>query len=34
MGNATPEVKQEADFVTDSIDCDGLQKAFAFVGVI
>lgn len=34
MGNATPELKQEADFVTDSIDCDGLQKAFAFVGVI
>ena len=34
MGNATPELKRAADCVTDSIDCDGLQKAFFSVGLI
>lgn len=34
MGNATDELKKIADYITDSIDCDGLQKAFQRVGLI
>ncbi len=28
MGNATDEVKQAADYVTDSVEDDGLYNAF------
>lgn len=28
MGNAGPEAKAAADFVTDDVECDGLKKAF------
>ena len=34
MGNATPDVKEAADFVTDSVDDDGLARAFAHLGII
>ncbi len=34
MGNATQELKQIADFITDSIDCDGLKKAFEMIHLI
>lgn len=34
MGNAIPELKAVADYVTDSVTDDGLWKAFKFVGLI
>ena len=34
MGNASPEVQQVADFVTASVDDDGIRKALIHFGVI
>lgn len=34
MGNAGDEVKQVADYITDSVDEDGIQKALKYFGVI
>lgn len=34
MGNAEDEVKQAADYVTDSVDEDGIEKALRHFGVI
>lgn len=34
MGNAADAVKQRADFVTDSVDNDGVEKALVKLGVI
>lgn len=34
MGNARPEIKKEADLVTDDVTLDGLYKAFEFLHVI
>lgn len=33
MGNSTDDVKSKADFITDHIDNDGLQKAFKHFGI-
>jgi len=34
MGNAEDEVKLAADYVTDSVDEDGIEKALRHFGVI
>lgn len=34
MGNASDEVKQQADMVTDSVDCDGIVNALVKIGLI
>ncbi|MBR5298612.1 MAG: HAD hydrolase family protein, partial [Parabacteroides sp.] len=34
MGNASDEVKKYADYVTDSVDEDGIYKALKFFNVI
>jgi len=34
MGNAGPEAKAAADYVTDDVECDGLYKAFLHLGLI
>ena len=34
MGNANPEVKEIADYVTDDIDNDGILKALKHFGII
>ena len=34
MGNGTPAAKAAADFVTDSVDEDGLEKAFRRLGLL
>ena len=34
MGNAEDEVKQAADYVTDSVDENGIEKALWHFGVI
>ena len=34
MGNAGPEAKAAADYVTDDVECDGLYKAFRHIGLI
>ena len=34
MGNATPDVKAAADYVTDSVDEDGVISALHHFGVI
>jgi len=34
MGNASEKVKQEADYVTDTVDNDGIEKALKHFGVI
>ena len=34
MGNAEDEVKRAADYVTDSVDEDGIEKALRYFGVI
>ena len=34
MGNASDDVKKEADFVTDSVDNDGFAKAMLKYGLI
>lgn len=34
MGNAEDEVKRAADYVTDSVDEDGVEKALRHFGVI
>ena len=33
MGNATDEVKAAANYVTDTVDNDGVEKAFRFLGI-
>ena len=34
MGNATPDVKQVADYVTATVDEDGVERALEHFGVI
>ena len=34
MGNGSPWVKEIADYVTDSIEKDGLWKAFSHLGLL
>jgi len=34
MGNSLPELKQAADYVTDTVTNDGIYKAFKFAGLI
>ena len=34
MGNALPAVKAAADYVTDSVDADGVEKALQHFGLI
>ena len=34
MGNAGPEVKEAADYVTEHIDEDGLEKALRHYGLL
>ena len=34
MGNSSDDVKKEADYITDDIDCDGLYKALKEYKVI
>ena len=34
MGNGTPAAKAAADYVTDSVDADGLKKAFRHLGLL
>ena len=34
MGNASDEVKAAADYVTDSVDADGIAKALKHFGLI
>lgn len=34
MGNGGEEIKAMADYVTDSVDEDGLYKAFVNLGLI
>jgi len=34
MGNSIPELKEAADFVTDSVANDGIYKAFKHAGLI
>jgi Cof subfamily protein (haloacid dehalogenase superfamily) len=34
MGNALPNVQAEADYVTDSVDDEGIQKALIHFGII
>lgn len=34
MGNANNEVKANADYVTDSVDADGIYKALKALGII
>jgi hydroxymethylpyrimidine pyrophosphatase-like HAD family hydrolase len=34
MGNAKDDVKQTADYVTDSVDNDGVLKALQHFGLI
>lgn len=34
MGNGGPEVKAAADYITDDVEADGLQKAFRHFGLI
>ena len=34
MGNAKPEIKEIADYITDDVDKDGLLKAFKHFGLI
>lgn len=34
MGGGGPEVKAAADFVTDSVEADGLEKAFRHFGLL
>ncbi len=34
MGNACPELKQAANFITNDINDDGIKKAFEYLGVI
>ena len=34
LGNAEPEVKAAADYVTDDIDCDGVAKALQHYNLI
>lgn len=33
MGNGTPATKEKADYVTTSLDQDGLYNAFAWLGL-
>ncbi|MBQ4460237.1 MAG: HAD hydrolase family protein, partial [Bacteroidaceae bacterium] len=33
MGNATDEVKSAANYVTDTVDNDGVEKAFRYLGI-
>ena len=33
MGNATDEVKAAANYVTDTVDNDGVEKAFRYLGI-
>ena len=34
MGNGGPEIKAMADHITDSVEADGLWKAFEFLGLL
>ena len=34
MGNGGEEIRAMADYVTDDVECDGLWKAFAYLGLI
>lgn len=34
MGNAPDNVKAEADYVTDAVDADGIEKALIRFGII
>ena len=34
MGNAEPEVKEAADYVTGSVDADGIESALRHFGLI
>ncbi|WP_337969794.1 Cof-type HAD-IIB family hydrolase [Virgibacillus salexigens] len=34
MGNAVPELKKVADFTTDSVDLDGIQKGLAYFQLV
>ena len=34
MGNGNPEVKEQADFVTDNVDRDGIYNACVRLGLI
>ena len=34
MGNANPEVKEIADYITDDVDSDGIWNALKHFGVI
>ena len=34
MGNGGEEIRAMADYVTDDVECDGLRKAFAYLGLI
>jgi len=34
MGNGLPETKQAAEYVTDDIDHDGIEKAMKHFGII
>lgn len=34
MGNGGPEIRAMADMVTDSVENDGLAKAFACLGLL
>jgi Cof subfamily protein (haloacid dehalogenase superfamily) len=34
LGNATPEAKAAADYVTDDIDADGVYNALVYLGII
>ena len=34
MGNGGPEIKEAADYITDSVDDDGLYNAFRYLKLI
>ena len=34
MGNGGKEIRAMADYVADDVECDGLWKAFSYLGLI